>query len=116
MQAILPTFMGKADYCIVNSVSFEAIAELNPQVTKNLKSVFISNDLSNDLICVSKLLNEEEKGLVLDISQNFSELPKKEQISKIFKSSGAGKFKKSDLDGVRLLINKYNKLITRSNN
>lgn len=116
MQAVLPTIMGKADYCIVNSASLEAMAELNPQVTKNLKSVFTSQGFSSDLVCVSKLLTEEERELVTKIALNFHDLPKNEQLFKIFRTYGAEKFKESDLDGIKVLIKNYNDLIINNKN
>ncbi|MCB0729466.1 MAG: PhnD/SsuA/transferrin family substrate-binding protein [Ignavibacteriae bacterium] len=111
MQAVLPIFMNKADYCIVNSVSLEALAELNPQITKGLKHVFSSQPLNNDLICINKNLTPKEKKLVTDIALNFKTMPKNEQLFKIFKTIGAGKFKESDLEGIRSLLKNYKNLL-----
>lgn len=41
-QAVLPVFFGRATGCVVNRKGFESMAELNPQVSKNLKRMAAS--------------------------------------------------------------------------
>lgn len=115
MQAVLPLIMGKADYSIVNSVMLESLSELNPQVSNSLKSIYISPPFNNDLLCINKELSEAETELVTSIALNFNTMPKNEQIFKIFKTVGAGKFKQSDLDGIRSLLNNYNRNLALTN-
>jgi hypothetical protein len=110
IQAVLPTFLKQVDFCIVNSVSLEIISEMNPQVLKSLKIFNSRKNILNDLICINKNSTVEERKLFESIALNFGNLPKNEQINTIFKTAGARKFKQSDVDGIKSLIEDYNKL------
>ena len=52
-RALLPVFFGQADGCIVRNVAFETMAELNPQVGKNLKVLDKSPVFGSVLLCFS---------------------------------------------------------------
>lgn len=115
MQAVLPVFFKKTDFCIVNSFSLESIAELNPQISKSLKKLFIRKNLTSDLFCLKPSLSKKEKDLMVDRAINYKTLHKSEQLFKIFKTNGSSVFEASDLDGVKSLWNDYNNLKIKSN-
>jgi ABC-type phosphate/phosphonate transport system substrate-binding protein len=109
MQAILPVFLKKVDLCIINSGSLEIISELNPQISKSIDVLFKQENLINDIICIRQGLSDEERNLVSKITLNYKSLPKNEQAFKIFKTVGSSAIKKSDFDGIEVLLNNYKK-------
>lgn len=109
MQAILPVMLGKYDVCIISSRAFEVMSEMNPQVANSLKVVDKIPNLINDIVCISKTLNKEERELILSITSNYRNLKKNDQVSTLFKSKTGGPLQEGDFNGIQNFIEKYKK-------
>jgi hypothetical protein len=53
-RAILPVFFNQADACVVTKNALESIAELNPQIDRQLKPLCQSQGLVRTMMCATK--------------------------------------------------------------
>lgn len=109
-KAILSTFFGKTDFCIITSGTFDIMSEMNPQVKKTLEIFYKRKNLINDLFCFRKSISQKEKTLATVFGSNLDSNPKTSQIYKIFKIDGSYILNSSDLDPTIELWDDYNKL------
>lgn len=110
MQSILPVFFEKADFCIISSISYFAIKELNPQISKALYKIYERKNLVNEVICLPKSFTKAEKKIIHNASINYENLPNIKQLGKILKSLGSYTYSDSSFAGTSELWNDYQKL------
>ncbi|MFZ1292039.1 MAG: PhnD/SsuA/transferrin family substrate-binding protein [Melioribacteraceae bacterium] len=110
MKSVLPVFFGKADFCIINSISYSAITEMNPQVSHALNKLFERKNLVNDLVCVPSYMSKVEKDMIFNASINYENLPNYKQLGKILKSIGSYAYSDSTFAGIKNLWNDYIKI------
>ncbi|MBK7980991.1 MAG: PhnD/SsuA/transferrin family substrate-binding protein [Ignavibacteriae bacterium] len=110
MQSILPVFFEKADFCIISSISYFAIKELNPQISKALYKIYERKNLVNEVICLPKSFSKTEKEIIHNASINYENLPNIKQLGKILKSLGSYTYSDSSFAGTSELWNDYQKL------
>jgi len=85
-QALLPVFFRQADACIVTKKSFNTLAELNPQIKKDLVSIETSPTFPNGLMCINKNINTDTKEKIIIAAKTLSKSTSGKQILKLFKS------------------------------
>lgn len=64
-QVILPVFFGQTDACLTTNSSFLTMAELNPQVSKQLLPIATSPELVSTLYAFRKGWNDRSRELVM---------------------------------------------------
>lgn len=68
-RIVLPVFFGKADACVIEASAFEIMADLNPQLGRQLKVVKTSDPLVLMMICATQLADPEDKAIMARESQ-----------------------------------------------
>ncbi|HVV74153.1 MAG TPA: PhnD/SsuA/transferrin family substrate-binding protein [Verrucomicrobiae bacterium] len=103
--AVLPVFFKKKDACLVDSDAFEVMAELNPQLGRELQVVERSEPLVNTVVCLRRSVWSSDS-YKADIIKALSELqlePAGQQILTLFKTGVLVPFTESQLATVRQL-------------
>ena len=60
-RILLPVFFGKADACVINASAFDLMADLNPQIGKQLVIFKRSGGLVSMLVCATPMADEEDR-------------------------------------------------------
>lgn len=85
-QAILPVFFRQIDACVVTRRGFQTLAELNPQVGKELHVLAASPDLVTTVFCFRAEFSSPEMGRLMDALRNFHLTPAGRQVLTVFQS------------------------------
>lgn len=104
MSAVLQVFFGKKDAALVDSSTFELMAEMNPQINR-LRTIESSEPLVNYVICL-KRSGWSSVQFRRDVTQALAELhlkPAGQQVLTIFKFGRIVPFENNQLDTVRKL-------------
>jgi ABC-type phosphate/phosphonate transport system substrate-binding protein len=110
--AVLPVFFGTKAVCLVDEPGFEIMKELNPQVGKGVRVMMASEPLADALICLrsSSWTSEKFKRDVIEILGELHLEPSGQQILTLFKVSQLLPFEESQLETVRKLRARHEKL------
>ncbi len=104
-NAILSVFFGKQDLCIATKRSFEAMAELNPQIRKSLQVVAESDPLLLFCLCASGNRSAEERLDIIRRASSTHEHPAGKQILTLSKVERLQPFEEGQLDTMKVLWN-----------
>lgn len=85
-QAILPVFFRQADACVVTRRGFQTLAELNPQVGKELRVLAASPDLVATVFCFRAEFESTEMDRLMDVLRNFHRTAAGRQVLTVFQS------------------------------
>jgi phosphonate transport system substrate-binding protein len=96
-SAVLRVFFGKNEACLVMREGFESMAELNPQVSKQLTVIRASPRIIPSLFSFRSTLSEADKQLLFREILRLHESVTGEQVLRIFKSS-----RMAEVDGEEL--------------
>ncbi len=110
LKVVLSVFFGKADACIVPEGAFKTMAELNPQVGKQLRIINSSEELIWGISLFHKDINEKLKEKIKKITYSLKERIRGEQILMLFKIEDIVQLEESSLDTLKNLHNEYEKL------
>lgn len=83
-KAILPTFFGQTDACVVTRGSFANIVELNPQLGRDLSIFASSPGLVFHVMCFRSNLETEHKESILESIDVLDDDPAGNQILMLF--------------------------------
>jgi len=102
-SAILPVFFGKSDAAVVNRRSFTIMAELNPQLDRQLLILTNSPRIPEAVTCVHKDFAVFRKELLEGLADLHND-PKGQQLLMLFKIDKLEPCKPGGLDGARELL------------
>jgi ABC-type phosphate/phosphonate transport system substrate-binding protein len=109
-QAALSVFFGQAEACIITDVSFKTMAEMNPQIVRDLKIMESSPELVTQASVYRKSLREEIKQSILGLGKSFKQSQRGKQVLLLFKIEDLGPLKESDLASSINLVREYEQL------
>jgi phosphonate transport system substrate-binding protein len=112
-QALLPVFFRQADACLINKEGFETMAELNPQLKRDLRVITKSPAGIVSVICIRKGYKPSLRQLLIESLQDLHSEPKGQQILTLFKVDKLVPFETSYLESPRQLIQEHRKHETR---
>jgi ABC-type phosphate/phosphonate transport system substrate-binding protein len=84
-KAIMPLFFRQADACVVTRQVLDLTAELNPQISSDLKIISRKGKLSQGIIAVDRRLSEESKERVRQAFLTLHQTPDGQQLLMLFK-------------------------------
>jgi len=106
-EALLAVFFEQADACIVTRRAFQTMAELNPQVKRELAVLASSPGFLSQVMCVRKDLDAEEKKIVIDTLLKLHTESEGQQLLTLFRSEKAVRFQASHLQNTAALAAEY---------
>jgi len=109
-QAVLSVFFRQADACIATDEAFGIMAELNPQVGRQLKVIASSPEIVGIVSLFRKDYNEKSKAIIRNAATNLVNTVEGKQLLTLFKLADIYLLKDSDLDSFRSLLNEYRQL------
>ena len=110
LKVVLSVFFEKADACIVTEGAFKTMAELNPQVGKQLRIIDSSEEIILGLSLFHKDIDEKLKEKVKKITYSLKERTRGRQILMLFKFEDIVQLEESNLDTLKVLLNEYKTL------
>lgn len=84
-QSALPVFFRKADACIIRELGLQTLAELNPQVGKQLKVIINSPPWVRGVIAYRKGFASEKREVITRSALKLHQTPKGQQVLTLFK-------------------------------
>lgn len=109
-QAVLPVFFKQMDACLVTRRGFDTMAELNPQLGKELTILDTSPIYVLGIVVFRKDFNEEYRKRIIKTALDFRKLASGKQMLTLFRVDDFFLFHNSDLDTLRELLNEYKQL------
>jgi phosphonate transport system substrate-binding protein len=106
-QAILPVFFRQADGCVVGRNAFLVIAELNPQILRDLTVLAMSPGLPIAISCLRSTLSEAAKKEFIELSLKMVSSPAGKQILTLFKMDKIGRVPPGFLDTLAALVKEH---------
>ena len=109
---VLPVFFSKMPACLVDQTSFELMSELNPQVGKELQAIAVSEPYVDNVVCLSTngWPSEKNRQETIDILANLHKEPAGQQILTLFKVGPMVPFRNDQLETVRQLRARFERL------
>jgi phosphonate transport system substrate-binding protein len=107
--AVLPVFFGKVGAGVVDRASFEVMKEMNPQLGLRLRVLAVSPPLIKDILCVDKRHIAYREDLLQSLRE-LHQTAEGKQILIVFKSDRLKPMDTADLERVRTLCTKYQRI------
>ena len=109
---VLPVFFGKKPCCLVDQFSFEVMAELNPQVGRQLQAVATSDPYVDVIICLANegFVGSRGKEDTIAGLRDLHQEAAGQQILMLFKIGPLIPFEESQFKEVRALHAQYERL------
>jgi len=112
---VLSVFFGKNDACLVSLEGFESMVELNPQLSKQLSVIEISQPVIPSMFCFRNDLDEARKTRLFTVVLRLGESVTGQQVLRVFKADGMAEVTAEELDRSLALMNQWKKsAISRS--
>lgn len=109
-QAILAVFFKQADVCIATDTVFNTMVELNPQVGKQLRAIAVSPEIVTNITFIRKGCDQKKKKIFQDKVLTLEETSRGRQILMLFQTDRLALLEESELNTLKALVDKYNKL------
>jgi len=106
-KAILPVFFRQADACVVSRNAFQTMAELNPQIRRELKVLAMSPEIPIALACLRSTLSDAQKDEFIRIALKLVSTPSGKQILTIFKFEKIDRVPPGFLDTLVALVKEH---------
>jgi len=106
-QAVLAAFFKKGEACLVIQEAFETMAELNPQVGKQLAILDQSPAIANPVLFLQQQLPQDVKDTALKVLLNLETSVYGRQLLMLHRIDRLTRFEPSDLDSLRALLQEY---------
>jgi ABC-type phosphate/phosphonate transport system substrate-binding protein len=103
-QAIMATFFGQVDGCLVNRSAYEICKVLNPQMGKELMIITESKSLMGEMTCVPTNVSETLKAVFTKAALHLHENAVGKQILTLFQTDQVVLFHSSNMDGIAELL------------
>jgi phosphonate transport system substrate-binding protein len=110
LKVVLSVFFGNADACIVPEGAFKTMAELNPQIGKQLRIIDSSEEIIWGMSLFHKDIDEKLKETIKKITYSLKERIRGRQILMLFKFEDIVQLEESSLDTLKILLNEYKTL------
>ena len=85
-ETLLPIFFGKEDGCLVTRKGFNIMAELNPQISNQLKILAASSKYIPNLLAFNKKYQSKMKDVISERIESWVQTPAGRQILTIFQT------------------------------
>ena len=110
-DTILPVFFGKVDSCLVTRSGFEIIAELNPQISHQMKIIEVSSLYVPSLLCFRKAYEAPQlKEKILVNLETWLHAPAGQQLLMIFQIDDLRADTANALNGTVSFLKEYRQL------
>jgi ABC-type phosphate/phosphonate transport system substrate-binding protein len=109
-QAVLSTYFGQADGCVITLGSYATISELNPNIGKKLLLLETSHQLLNYVLCMRRGCDEEVRKDFKRVMLEINEDVESKQIFTIFRIEKIVPFVPSYFDSTVALLKEYRSL------
>ncbi len=109
-DTLLPVFFKQADACLVDRNGFDTMAELNPQIARQMKVVAASSPYFPLIFCFRKAYQSRVKQMILDDIQKMVESASGAQLLTIFQMDGMQQISIADLADTISLLEKAHAL------
>lgn len=109
-KTVLSVFFGTVDACVTNLRAFRTLAEMNPQLERELEILDVSEVLLRGLFVFRKDLEQDIKSVVSDALSTIHEDPDGQQILMLMKEDRIIPYMPENLDAVRALMRDYEQL------
>ena len=106
-RAVLSVFFQKDDACLTTKAVFETMAELNPQVGKQLIILDRSPELANGIFFFHQHLSQDIKEILVKHLLDLETSVYGRQILMLYKIDRLVQFEPSDLDSIKILLQEY---------
>ena len=103
-RAVLPVFFNQADACVVTKDALESIEELNPQIGRQLKSLYQSEGLVRFMICATRGPTRKDINTLIKETINMARNPDIRQTMTVIQMKGFLKITPDDLAATEKLI------------
>jgi ABC-type phosphate/phosphonate transport system substrate-binding protein len=111
MAAILPVAFKQADAALVYEPNFSLIAELNPQLKRDLVPLRVSPRMLPVLTCIPRYLSDQRREQLINIMLHIEQTPQGKQIMTLFGINGIQPFKPELLAPVERLLAEHDSLM-----
>jgi ABC-type phosphate/phosphonate transport system substrate-binding protein len=109
-RAILQVFFRQADACVVALDTFRTAGELNPQVDKEIKPLFVSQALVPSLFFFHPGYNPTDRGIIESAIADLDKSPTGRQVLTVFQSEKLVKMPVSVLDETLALLAEHDRI------
>jgi ABC-type phosphate/phosphonate transport system substrate-binding protein len=113
---VLPVFFRKADACLVDRAGFETMAEMNPQLRKQLRIIAASPAINEGLCCFRADFDSPVKQTILEGIPRFNASLVGQQILTVFQSRCLQVLSETMLDSARELWAEHERLLPPAGN
>jgi phosphonate transport system substrate-binding protein len=113
-QAVMPVFFKRADACILSRRSFDVMAELNPQLRKDLRIIEASTPVATGVICIRKGCDSRQRERLIEVLETLDRDVEGKQLLTLFRMSRLVPFRPEYMTSVEAFLKEYNELRTRS--
>jgi ABC-type phosphate/phosphonate transport system substrate-binding protein len=103
-QALLPVFFGQADVCLVDQSAYASMAELNPQVGKELVVLGTSPGFPREIVVLNKTCPENKRKIIRNALASLEKTPRGRQLLQLFGSDREIDFDPSYLQPARQVL------------
>ncbi|MCG8003310.1 MAG: phosphate/phosphite/phosphonate ABC transporter substrate-binding protein [Candidatus Thiodiazotropha lotti] len=112
-SAVVNLFFGKVDATLITDYAFNVASELNPQLTKQLIVIDVSEPLAHQVVSVRHDFPPERIKNIEPYILNVHESPKMSQVLKTFRLTAVRKIKSNTLAEVRELSDEHRSLLVK---
>ena len=109
-HALLSVFFGQADACITTDVALKTMAEMNPQVGRDLKVMASSPELITSLSVFRKSLSGDIKEKTMGVGRSLKLSQRGKQVLLLFKIEDLIPLDDFDLNSTKDLVSEYERL------
>ncbi len=106
-QALMPVFFKRADACIVSRNSFNVMAELNPQLRKQIRIIEETAPMATGVICIRRSCDQRQREQLKDILETLDRSVEGKQLLTLFRMSGLIPYDPSYLESSVAFLKKY---------
>jgi phosphonate transport system substrate-binding protein len=113
-QVVLAVFFGQADGCVVSRNTFETMAELNPQIGRELGKIADSPPLVSAVGCLRTDFYDRYEAQLTDALELLDGYPQGKQILTLFRQGKLIRFEEYQLSGVKAILRERAELRQRA--
>jgi ABC-type phosphate/phosphonate transport system substrate-binding protein len=113
-QAVMPVFFKRADACILSRRSFDVMAELNPQLRKDLQIIEASAPVATGVICIRKGYDSRQRQWLKDILETLDRDVEGRQLLTLFRMNRLVQFQPEYLASMEAFLKEYSELRARN--
>lgn len=110
-DTILPVFFQQAEACITTREAFDVMAELNPQIGRQLKVLLISPPVATTMLAFRRDFASEYRDVIMRVLENLDATPAGRQILTIFQSDGLREMPLTTIAPTLELIERHRRLV-----